>query len=309
MDLSIVIPAMNEEDNVAPLYRKICSALKTVTKKFEVIWVDDGSTDSTSSRVEELRKKDKRVKLLQFSKNFGKASALSAGLEAAKGKYIATMDADLQDDPYEIPRMLEKLNKGFDLVVGWKYKRKDPFLSKKVPSKVFNFLIRFLHGVKIHDSDCNFRLMKKEVAKDLLFYGGLFRYIPSLAHWSGYKVTEIPVIHHKRFSGTAKFKGIDRLFKGFLDMITVTFLMKYRSSPLYFFGASGFILFFLGFLGGLDLLYAKYIKGQLISGRPLLLLTVLLIILGAQFIFFGLLGEMLINVSQTQKNYRIKRKL
>ena len=308
MDISIVIPAMNEEGNVGPLYKKIVSALRPVTKRFEIIYVDDGSTDSTPEKVIALRRKDSRVHLIQFSRNFGKASALSAGLEASNGKFIVTMDADLQDDPEEIPRMLEKLKHGYDLVVGWKYKRQDPFLTKILPSKIFNFLIRVLHGVKIHDSDCNFRMMRKEVAKDLLFYGGLFRYIPSLAYWNGYKVTEIPVIHHKRFSGKSKW-GAGRLLKGSLDMLTVTFLIKYKSSPLYFFGASGLVLFFLGFLGGLNLLYSKYIKGQLIAGRPLLLLTILLIILGAQFIFFGLLGEMLVNVSQHQnKTYRIKRR-
>ncbi|MDO8555722.1 MAG: glycosyltransferase family 2 protein [Nanoarchaeota archaeon] len=310
MDLSIVIPAMNEEGNVFPLYERIVGIVKQLKYSFEIIFVDDGSRDQTVRLVEKLHGRDKHVKLLQFSRNFGKASALSAGLSAAQGKYVITMDADLQDDPAEIPRMLEKLEQGFDLVVGWKFKRKDPFITKRLPSLLFNGLIRWLHKVNIHDSDCNFRCMRKEVAKDLLFYGGLFRYIPSLAHWRGYRVTEIPVVHHKRFSGTAKFKGIGRLFKGSFDLLTVTFLMNYKNSPLYFFGSSGLLLFFLGFLGGVDLLYEKYVLGKLIAGRPLLLLTLLLIILGVQFVFFGLLGEMLTHMAQQQQpNYRIKKRL
>jgi len=310
MEISIVIPAYNEEGNIAPLYEKIAESLSKITSKYEIIYVDDGSTDMTANNVEALHKKDSKVHLIQFRKNFGKAAALSAGIENAKGEIIITLDADLQDDPSEISKLINKLNEGFDLVVGWKKDRKDPFITKKLPSKIFNLLIRILHKVNIHDSDCNFRVMRKELAKDLLFYGGLFRYIPSLANWKGYKVTEEPVEHQKRFSGKAKFKSLGRLVKGFLDLITTTFLIKYRNSPLYFFGSSGLALLFLGFIGGLSLLYNKYINGQLIGGRPLLLLTALLIILGVQFIFFGLLAEMITHNSQSQtKNYNIKKKI
>src|SRR3989344_1456346 len=303
MEISIVIPAYNEEGNIIPLYNKIIESFSKITNKFEIIYVDDGSNDATSNNVGELHKKDSRVHLLQFRRNFGKAAALSAGIEHAKGDVIVTMDADLQDDPAEAHKLLDKLNEGYDLVIGWKQRRKDPFLGKKLPSSIFNLLIRILHGVKIHDSDCNFRAMKKELVKDLLFYGGLFRYIPSLAYWKGYKVAEVPVVHQQRFSGKAKFKSVTRLFKGSLDLLTTTFLISYRNSPLYFFGSSGLVLLGLGFLSGISLLYNKYIMGQLIAGRPLLLLTILLIILGIQFIFFGLLAEMVTYNSQQVKNY------
>ncbi len=309
MEFSIIVPAFNEEGNVQPLYQKILEAMNSIKATFEIIFVDDGSSDKTASRVEELRKKDKRVHLIQFARNFGKASALSAGMREAKGNIVVTIDADLQDDPFEIPRMREKLNQGYDLVVGWKYKRKDPFLTKRLPSKLFNFAIRFFHKIKLHDSDCNFRMMRRELAKELLFYGGLFRYIPSLAHWRGYKITEIPVVHHKRFSGKSKW-GLSRLFKGTLDLFTVTFLLRYKNSPLYLFGAFGGILFALGFIAGLILLYDKYVLDQLIANRPLLLLAVLFIMLGAQFIFFGLLGEMMTHATQKDEvNYRIKKRL
>ena len=309
MEFSIVIPAFNEEGNIQQLYQRILETMRSMKSTFEIIFVDDGSSDQTAARVESVRKKDKRVHLIQFSRNFGKASALSAGMREAKGDIVVTMDADLQDDPAEIPRMHEKLQQGYDLVVGWKYKRQDPFLTKRLPSKLFNAAIRWLHKIKLHDSDCNFRMMRKEVAKEVLFYGGLFRYIPSLAHWRGYRVAEIPVVHHKRFSGKSKW-GFSRLFKGSLDLITVTFLLRYKNSPLYFFGVSGGILFLLGLITGLILLYDKYVLGQLIASRPLLLLAILLIVLGAQFIFFGLLGEMITHASQKDEiNYRIRKRL
>ena len=243
MDFSVVVPAKDEEGNIVLLFQRLVKVFKGMRKSFELIIVDDGSSDRTSSVTESLHRKFRNVRLISFARNFGKAAALSAGLQDARGEFIVTMDADLQDDPDEIPRLFARLESGFDLVVGWKFKRKDPFVSKRLPSLLFNGLIRWLHKVKIHDSDCNFRLMRREVAKDLLFYGGLFRYIPSLAHWRGFKVAEVPVVHHKRFSGEAKFKGVGRLWKGALDLLTVTFLMNYKSSPLYFFGSSGLLLF------------------------------------------------------------------
>ena len=281
MDFSVVVPAKDEEGNIVLLFQRLVKVFKGMRKSFELIIVDDGSSDRTSSVTESLHRKFRNVRLISFARNFGKAAALSAGLQDARGEFIVTMDADLQDDPDEIPRLFARLESGFDLVVGWKFKRKDPFVSKRLPSLLFNGLIRWLHKVKIHDSDCNFRLMRREVAKDLLFYGGLFRYIPSLAHWRGFKVAEVPVVHHKRFSGEAKFKGVGRLWKGALDLLTVTFLMNYKSSPLYFFGSSGLLLFGLGGLAGVRLVYEKYFLGHLIAGRPLLMLALLLLILGA----------------------------
>ena len=302
--ISVIIPAYNEEGNVIPLYIRLRAVLDGIGDTWEIVFVDDGGTDKTLINLRNLVEKDNRVKIIEFARNFGKAAALSAGFENSKGNIIITMDSDLQDDPIEIPRLLEKL-KYYDLVVGWKHQRKDP-ITKKIASKIFNWLIRLTTKIKLHDSDCNFRIMRREVIENLNIYGGLFRYIPSLAYWKGFKVGEVKVRHNKRFSGKTKFKGIMRLIKGFLDLITINYLINYRTSPLYFFGFIGMGFSFLGILSGFYLLYLKYFLGLLIGNRPLLFLTILLVLLGVQFIFFGILGEMVIN-TQKEKNYRIRR--
>lgn len=311
MEISVVIPAYNEELNVEPLSNKIRSVLNTITTKYEIIFVDDGSKDNTFENLQKLNKKDKKIRIIKFKRNFGKAAALAAGFEQAKGNIVITMDADMQDDPEEIPSMINKLNLGYDLIVGWKYPRHDPF-SKLFFSRIFNFLVRRLTRITIHDSDCNFRVMRNEVAKDLqkTIYGGLFRYIPSLAHWKGYKVTEMKVTHHPRKFGQAKFSGSGRLIRGFLDLITIKFLVSFEKSPAYFFGKFGLALLGLGTLSGIWLLIYKYFFGQPIGNRPLLLLTILLLILGVQFIFFGLLGEMITRAAQKEdKGYKISKVL
>ncbi len=311
MEISVVIPAYNEELNVEPLSNKIKSVLNTITSSYEIIFIDDGSKDSTFQNLQKLNGKDKKIKVIKFKRNFGKAAALAAGFEQAKGKIVITMDADMQDDPEEIHAMINKLNLGYDLIVGWKYPRHDPF-SKIFFSRIFNFLVRRLTKVTVHDSDCNFRIMRNEVAKDLCktIYGGLFRYIPSLANWKGYKVTEMKVTHHPRKFGEAKFSGSGRLIRGFLDLITIKFLISFEKSPSYFFGKFGLGLLGAGSLSSLYLLFVKYWLGQNIGNRPLLLLTILLLILGVQFIFFGLLGEMITRASQKQDaGYKISKVL
>lgn len=311
MEISVVIPAYNEELNVEPLSNKIRSVLNTITSKYEIIFVDDGSKDNTFENLQKLNKKDKKIKVIKFKRNFGKAAALAAGFEQAKGNIVITMDADMQDDPEEIPLMINKLNLGYDLIIGWKYPRRDS-ISKIFFSRIFNFLVRRLTRITIHDSDCNFRIMRNEVAKDLqkTIYGGLFRYIPSLAHWKGYRVTEMKVIHHPRKFGQTKFSGSGRLIRGFLDLITIKFLISFEKSPSYFFGKAGLGLFGLGSMLSFYLLYVRYWLGQGIGGRPLLLLTVLLLILGIQFIFFGLLGEMITRTAQNQEiGYKIEKVL
>lgn len=311
MEISVVIPAYNEELNVEPLSNKIKSVLNTITSKYEIIFVDDGSKDNTFENLQKLNKKDKKIKVIKFKRNFGKAAALAAGFEQAKGNIVITMDADMQDDPEEIPSMINKLNLGYDLIIGWKYPRHDSF-GKLFFSRIFNFLVRRLTRITIHDSDCNFRVMRNEVAKDLqkTIYGGLFRYIPSLAHWKGYKVTEMKVTHHPRKFGQAKFSGSGRLIRGFLDLITIKFLISFEKSPAYFFGKAGLGLLGLGSILSFYLLYIRYWLDQGIGGRPLLLLTILLLILGVQFIFFGLLGEMITRAAQKEdKGYKISKVL
>jgi|TARA_Y100000310_G_C20701447_1_gene830351 glycosyltransferase involved in cell wall biosynthesis len=301
--ISIVIPTFNEQGNVNALYRKLKSALNR--NKYELIFVDDGSKDNTLSELNKLRKSDKRVKVISFTKNFKKASALAAGLKMASGKTIVTMDADLQDNPSEIPKLLGKLDQGFDIVIGWRYNRKDSF-SKFLASKIFNFLVRTITRLKIHDCDCNFRAMRKEVVPHLELYSGLYRYIPVITFKKGFKVGEVKIKHSPRFSGKSKY-GIARLPAGFFDLITIKFLTEYNKRPLHLFGGIGTLLLGLGFIAGLYLLYLKFILGLAIGQKPMLILTILLIFIGIQFVSIGLIGEMIAN--QREKNeYVIKEK-
>tara|TARA_Y100000310_G_C20553474_1_gene749325 strand:+ start:224 stop:1159 length:936 start_codon:yes stop_codon:yes gene_type:complete len=307
MELSIVIPAYNEEKNIQVIYNQVSSVLKKLKKTYEIIFVNDGSTDRTLFELKRLRNSDKKVKIISFTKNFKKASALAAGLKSASGKVIITMDADLQDNPSEIPNLLGKLQHKYDMVVGWKYPRKDP-LHKIIASKIFNLFVRILTRLKIHDCDCNFRAMKKEVVPHLEIYSGLYRYIPVIAHQKGFKIGETKVKHQKRIYGRSKY-SVTRLYTGFFDLITIKFLMEYNKKPLHFFGSLGSIFLSLGMIAGFYLLYLKLILDQSIGQRPLLILTILLIFLGIQFISIGLIGEMITNTNQKKKeDYIIKEK-
>jgi len=293
--LSVVVPVYNEEENIQPLYGELKPVLDKLGKKYEIIFIDDGSTDQSFPELERLHRKDERVKVMKFRRNFGKSAALASGFDKAQGELVFTMDGDLQDDPKEMPKFLSKIDEGYDLVVGWKHKRKDSY-TKKIPSKIFNSLSMHLTGVNVHDSNCCFKAYKKEVVKEIRIYGELHRYIPALAHWKGFRVTEVKVNHRKRKYGNSKY-GVMRLFKGFLDLITVKFLTTYARRPLHFFGTPGFIFSAIGFFAGLYLLYEKYIMNQLIGERPLLLLSVFFVLIGAQFIFIGLIGEMITNTA------------
>ena len=306
MDVSVVIPAYNEEGNVEQLYKELRTVLGKLRKNYELIFIDDGSSDSTLDKLRSLRKKDKKVKVISFQRNFGKAAALTAGFKHANGKLIFTMDADLQDDPAEIPSFITKINDGYDLVSGWKYRRRDP-LTKKIPSKFFNWLTAKTTGVNIHDSNCGFKCYRKEVLDKVHIYGELHRYIPALAHWKGFGVGEVRVNHRPRTSGKSKY-GFTRLFKGFLDLITIKYLTTYMRRPAHLFGFAGFGLSVIGLLSGLYLIYLKII-GQTIGDRPLLFLTVLLALIGVQFISLGLLGEMIANQFKKEDEYVIQEVL
>ncbi|MBT3324123.1 glycosyltransferase family 2 protein [archaeon] len=287
MKLSIIIPAYNEEDNILPLYKEI---LKNIPKKYsyEIIFIDDGSTDSTLKNIKAI--KDKNIKSISFRKNFGKAEGLNTGFKEATGDIIITMDADLQDNPKEIPNFIKKINEGYDLVSGWKYNRLDP-LGKRVPSKLFNKLTRILTRVNLHDFNCGFKAYKKEVAKSLKLYGEMHRYIPAMASWQGFKVGEIKVDHRERVHGVSKY-GWERLIKGLLDLCTITFLGSYQRSPLHLFGTIGLAATAEGILIG-TYLTIKWFEGYPLSNRPLLLLAVLLIVLGIQILSLGLIAEMI----------------
>lgn len=304
--ISVVVPLYNEEKNVLLFYDSLKAVLSNMKNDHEIIFVDDGSKDRTFFYSNELHKKDKKVKVIQFQKNYGKAAALSAGFEEAKGDIIITMDGDLQDDPIEIPRFVAELEKGYGLVSGWKKKREDPF-GKRFFSKLFNALAAAVTGVKIHDFNCGFKAYKAKAAKALNIYGELHRYIPALVYWNGYKVGEIAVRHHARKYGKSKY-GVSRLFKGFFDLITVKFLTGYKKKPMHLFGLIGFLLSLLGLITMIKVMWDRYFTTPPLSlDRPLLMMSVFTIMVAMQFISLGLIGELI--SSSTKEEYKIKKKL
>ncbi len=298
--ISIVIPAYNEEESISPLYREISLVMNKLRSAHEIIFIDDGSKDSTLKEIKRLSQKDKRVHYIAFQRNFGKSAALAAGFDKAKGDYIVMMDADLQDNPFEIPKMIQAM-RTYDMAVGWKYQRLDP-ITKRFPSKIFNYLTRLSTGVNLHDFNCGFKCMKKEVAKSIKLYGELHRYLPALAAFKGFKVGEVKVVHRERKYGRSKF-GVGRLLKGPLDLVTTNFLMRFGKNPLYFFGFLGIGISFVGFIIGAYLAYLRFYLDEVIGNRPLLILAALLIILGIQIFSTGLIGELLI--SRDEKSHYV----
>jgi len=305
-ELSIVIPVYNEEKNLALLHTQLKSILETLTGRCEVIFVDDGSNDDSFSILEKLHRQDSNVKVIQFRKNFGKAAALSAGFAQARGRIIITMDADLQDDPREIPNFIQKLDEGYDLVSGWRSKRRDS-LSKTLASRLFNRLTSTLTRVRIHDFNCGFKAYRKELVKEIDLYGELHRYIPVLAYWRGYRIGEIKVKHRPRTHGESKY-GTGRLFRGLTDLLTVMFLTKYMKRPLHVFAAAGIVLLLLGFLINVYLAVLWFL-GQGIGDRPLLLLGILLILIGFQTISTGLIGEIIVGSRHREGSGYVVKKI
>lgn len=294
--LSVVVPAMNEAGNVSALHEAIVAVLEPADMAFELIFVDDGSTDGTWEAIVALAERDARVVGLRHRRNFGKARGLATGFAAAAGELVLTMDADLQDDPAEITRFLDKLDDGYDLVSGWKQRRQDP-LGKTLPSRVFNATVRLVSGVPLHDFNCGFKIYRRDVLQNIRLYGELHRFTPVLAHAEGFRVGELPVRHHPRRWGTSKY-GWSRLVKGFLDLLTVTFLTEYRQRPMHVLGVPGLAALATGGVLGLWLTAEKVLTGASIGNRPLLLLAVLLVVVGVQFFGLGLLGELLVHGEQ-----------
>ena len=292
--ISVVIPEYNEEKNIKPLYAKLKQALGEGEANigYEIIFVDDGSTDNTFKVLKELHEKDSSVKIIKFRKNFGQSAAISAGFDYSKGDVIITMDGDLQNDPEDIPKLFKKIGEGYDIVSGWRADRKDPFFTKKMPSKFSNWLASKLTGVKLHDFGCTLKAYRREVVENINLYGEMHRYIPALASWVGISIAEVKVRHHPRQHGKSKY-GITRLMRGMLDLITVKFLLSYSTRPLQLFGVPGILSFFVGFVIGVYLTIGKLFFGMSLADRPLLLLAVLLVFLGVQFITMGLLGEII----------------
>lgn len=310
MKLSIILPIYNEEESVKELYREIKEVLNRLPFDYEIIAVNDGSEDKSPAILKEIALQDPNFKLINFRKNYGQTAAISAGIDFAQGDVLIPMDADLQNDPADIPKFLEKINQGFDVISGWRKNRKDSF-SRKIPSQVANWLISFITRVKLHDYGCTMKAYKKEIIKDVRFYGEMHRFMPAYAYWHGAKIGEIVVNHRQRKYGKAKY-GISRIFRVILDLLTVKFLMSYLTKPIHFFGRIGFILLFFSFLSGLAALYWKLIKGVSFILTPFPLLTIFLVIIGLQFVLMGLLAEILIRIyyePRGKPTYSIKDKI
>lgn len=292
--VSVVIPGLNEAASLPALAQKIAAALHT-SESYEIVFVDDGSTDDSWAVIQELHGQDSRIRGLRLRRNFGKAMALAAGFREARGELLVMMDADLQDDPSDIPEFLLGLRNGADVVVGWKVQRKDP-LNRRVASKIFNGTVAWTTGVSLHDMNCGFKAYRREVIETVPIYGDLFRFIPALAAADGFRVIEIPVRHHPRAFGSSRY-GLERIMRGFFDLLSVLFLTRYARRPMHLFGLIGLFTGTLGF-GLFGYLSVLWFMGEGIGSRPLLLLSVLLIVLGVQFATMGFLGEFLTYIEE-----------
>lgn len=306
--VSIVVPLYNEEDNVVRLYQELVSVAQTNSLDCEFVFVDDGSSDATISRLLEVSAGDARVMLVCFRRNFGQTAAMAAGFDHASGEYIVTLDGDLQNDPSEIPKLLEQLDKGYDLAAGWRKDRKDKMVSRKIPSMLANSLISRTTNVKLHDYGCTLKAMKSEVAKSLNLYGEMHRFIPALAAEVGVKMIEVPVRHRPRLFGKSKY-GISRTFRVLLDLLTVKFFLGFSTRPLHMFGMFGFLTGGVGVLLSLVLTWQRLFMGIPMGSRPMLMLAVMLVLIGVQFVCFGLLAEILVRTyheSQNKKIYAVR---
>ena len=313
MDLSVVIPLLNEQNSLEELIVKISSVFKKLELNYEIILIDDGSKDDSWKSIIEITSSNKNVKALRFLKNYGKSQALSAGFKASKGDVIITMDADLQDDPNEIPELYRLVKEEkFDLVSGWKKVRHDSYFSKNIPSKVFNWAARITSGVKLNDFNCGIKAYKKDLINQIKLTGGMHRYIPVLAKNAGYsKITEKVVIHHPRKHGKTKY-GYDRFIKGFLDLITLWFIHKFGKRPMHFFGLIGTVMLLIGFLFsiylGVDKLFIDK-SGRLITERPEFYIALATMIMGSQFFLAGFLGEIILRNKKIKQQYIITEKI
>jgi glycosyltransferase involved in cell wall biosynthesis len=291
VNFSIVVPIYNEEDNIAALYQSITSALDGSDANYEIILVDDGSVDDSFSALKTVAAQDTRVKVIRFRRNFGQTAAMSAGFDAATGEIIIPMDGDLQNDPADIPRLIEKLNEGYDVVSGWRSDRKDTFITRRIPSILANALISALTGVHLHDYGCTLKAYRREVLDGINLYGEMHRFVPALASQVGAKVTEILVNHHPRLHGTSKY-GLSRTLRVILDLMTVKFLLAYSTNPIQLFGKWGMYTLLAGFGSGAMTIYMKIFEHFSMNRNPLLILTAFLLFMGIQFIVLGLLGEL-----------------
>lgn len=308
---SIVVPIYNEEESIPQLYQRLTEELEKLAITYEIIAIDDGSTDRSFALLEALADTDPRLRVVRFRRNFGQTAAFSAGFDRARGEYIITIDADLQNDPADIGRLLAKAHEGYDVVSGWRENRQDPYWNRRLPSQIANRLISVATGVYLHDYGCSLKVYRTDVVNNIQLYGELHRFIPAIASWQGVAVTELPVNHYARQYGKSKY-GIARIVRVLLDLITVRFLLSYATRPMQIFGLFGLISIILGTLTGLYLVVLKLFLNQSIGDRPLLLLAVVLVILGFQFLSMGLIGELVVRTyfeTQGKPIYVVRQEL
>ncbi len=316
VDISVVVPVYNEEESVEPLYAQLTAALEDMGRSYEIVVVDDGSRDRSFDILRTLHERDPRLRVIRFRRNFGQTPAFAAGFAAARGQIVITIDADLQNDPCDIPKLVERIDDGYDVVSGWRLKRQDALVSRKLPSRAGNWLIGRVTGVRLHDYGCSLKAYRREVVKNVNLYGELHRFIPAVASGYGIRVAEVPVNHRARTLGQSKYGGlpktISRSIKVFLDLLTVRFLLSYSTRPIHVFGTLGLLASGIGILLGLYLTFVKLALGQSIGERPLLMLAVLLVMVGVQLITMGLLGEMVVRTyyeAQSKPVYTVREVL
>lgn len=307
--LSLVIPLYNEQGNIKKLLEEIETAMRDYPNDWEVVIVDDGSTDGSNTELNQSAIGRQWLRVIRLSKNFGQTAAISAGVDHATGEVIITLDADLQNDPADIPTLLDEMGKGYDVVSGWRYKRKDNFLLRSLPSIMANYIISLVTGVHLHDYGCTLKAYRQEVIKDIRIYGKLHRFLPALCSWRGASVGEVRVNHRPRTVGHSKY-GLNKTFGVILDLITVKFLLDYSQAPMRFFGSLGALMGIAGAGAMVHLLWVKYGLGEAIGDRPLLIIAVLLIIVGIQLLVLGLLTELCVRIyyeAQGKSSYRITK--
>src|SRR5689334_14138264 len=313
-DISVFLPVFNEEPNLLPLHAKLDEALKSLGRSAEIVYVDDGSSDGSLKILREIAQLDPRVRVVALRRNYGQTAAMAAGIDAAKGKVLIPMDADLQNDPADIGRLLDKLNEGYDVVSGWRKNRKDKMVTRKIPSMIGNRLISWIGGVPLHDYGCSLKAYRRESLQDVQLYGEMHRFIPIYASWSGARVTEIPVEHHARTMGKSKY-GLSRTIKVVFDLMTIKFMASYQTKPLYMFGFAGLTTFVISLLCALLALLMKFASWPHHADfvqTPLPVLTMVMLVLGVQFFFMGLLAEMLVRTyheSQSKPIYAVRERI
>jgi glycosyltransferase involved in cell wall biosynthesis len=310
-EISLFLPVLDEEENLPLMHRKIGAALDALGKTAEVIYIDDGSTDNSLQILREIAAGDGRVRVISLRRNYGQTAAMSAGIDAARGEILIPMDADLQNDPADIARLLEKLDEGYDVVSGWRKNRRDKLISRKIPSKIANKIISWIGGVHLHDYGCSLKAYRRDVLQDVKLYGEMHRFIPIYASWSGARVTEIPVDHHARTMGKSKY-GISRTVKVVFDLITIKFMAEYHTKPLYVFGTFGLLAFLLSFAAGVWAFVLKFAYGTSFILTPLPLITIVMLAIAVQFFLMGLLAELQVRTyheSQDKAIYAVREKI